>query len=70
MAEFIGTDLLQKLKNPLKFQYRPGSTENLVVETSGYDATHEEVIAAFKLYVREEARDYEKEFPSQLLDEK
>ncbi len=123
MARFIGDELLKKLENPLKFQYRPGSTENLVVEAngydvtllidickaivsaevagqltdrqapivrqahvilgasakagikglvyalSGYDATREEVIAAFKLYVREEARDYEKEFPDQLYDE-
>ena len=32
-------------------------------------ATKEEVIAAFKFYVREEARDYEKEFPDQLYEE-
>jgi hypothetical protein len=31
--------------------------------------TREEVIAAFKLYVREEAREYEKEFPDQLYEE-
>jgi len=30
-----------------------------------YDQTREEVIAAFKFYVREEARDYEREFPAQ-----
>lgn len=124
MAEFIGTDTLEKLKNPLKFQYRPSGTENLVIDAhgydvtllidickaivsaesagkltdrrqapivrqahvvlaasakagikglvyalSGYDATREEVIAAFKLYVRDEAREYEKEFPAQLYEE-
>ncbi len=41
----------------------------LVYALSGYDATKEEVITAFKLYVREEARGYEKEFPDQLYDE-
>ncbi|HEY0377214.1 MAG TPA: P63C domain-containing protein [Pyrinomonadaceae bacterium] len=40
--------------------------KGLVYALSGYDATREEVIAAFKLYVREEAREYEKEFPPQL----
>ena len=40
--------------------------KGLVYALSGYDATKEEVIAAFKLYVREEAREYEKEFPDQL----
>lgn len=40
--------------------------KGLVYALSGYDATKEEVIAAFKLYVREEAREYEKEFPPQL----
>lgn len=123
MAEFIGTELLKKLENPLKFQYRPSGTENLVIEAngydvtllidickaivaaeaagrlgdrqaptvqqahiilsasakagikglvyalSGYDATREEVVAAFKFFVREEAREYEKEFPNQLYEE-
>lgn len=41
----------------------------LVYALSGYNPTAEEVIAAFKLYVREEARDYEKEFPDQLYAE-
>ena len=40
--------------------------KGLVYALSGYDVTKEEVIAAFKLYVREEAREYEKEFPVQL----
>lgn len=38
----------------------------LVYALSGYDATREEVIAAFKAYVQEEARKYEKEFPNEL----
>lgn len=42
---------------------------NLVYALSGYDVTKEEVIAAFKMYVREEAREYEKEFPDQLYDQ-
>jgi hypothetical protein len=43
--------------------------KHLVYALSGYDATREQVIAAFKLYVREEARDYEKEFPDLLYRE-
>lgn len=43
--------------------------KGLVYALAGYDATREEVIAAFKFYVREEARDYEKEFPDQLYEE-
>lgn len=43
--------------------------KQLVYALSGYDATREEIIAAFKLYVRTEARDYEKEFPDQLYRE-
>lgn len=36
---------------------------------AGYDATKEEIITAFKLYVKEEARRYEKEFPGQLYEQ-
>ncbi len=43
--------------------------QGLVYALAGYDATRDEVIAAFKFFVREEARDYEKEFPSQLYRE-
>jgi len=43
--------------------------KGLVYALAGYDATRAEVIAAFKLYVREEAREYEKEFPDQLYGE-
>ncbi len=43
--------------------------KGLVYALAGYDATRQEVINAFKLYVREEAREYEKEFPDQLYDE-
>jgi hypothetical protein len=43
--------------------------KGLVYALAGYDATREEVITAFKLYVREEAREYEKEFPDQLYKE-
>lgn len=38
----------------------------LVYALAGYDQTKEAAIAAFKFYVREEAREYEKEFPDQL----
>jgi hypothetical protein len=34
----------------------------LAYALAGYNPIAEEVIAAFKLYVQEEARDYEKEF--------
>jgi len=43
--------------------------KGLVYALAGYDVTKEEVIAAFKFYVREEAREYEKEFPDQLYEE-
>lgn len=43
--------------------------QGLVYALAGYDATKAEVIAAFKFYVREEAREYEKEFPTQLYEE-
>ena len=39
---------------------------DLVYALSGYSPSTEEVIAAFKLYVQEEARKYEPEFPSDL----
>jgi hypothetical protein len=42
--------------------------KGLVYALAGYDATKEEVIAAFKDFVREEAREYEKEFPDQLYE--
>jgi hypothetical protein len=43
--------------------------KGLVYALAGYDPTREEVIEAFKYYVREEAREYEKEFPDQLYEE-
>ncbi len=43
--------------------------KNLVYALAGYDATKQEVIDAFKFYVREEAREYEKEFPDKLYEE-
>jgi hypothetical protein len=36
---------------------------------AGYNPTAEEVIAAFKLYVQEEAKKYEPEFPNELYRE-
>ncbi|QDI83698.1 hypothetical protein E8E01_15165 [Methylorubrum populi] len=38
----------------------------LVYALAGYNPSTEEVIAAFKLYIQEEARRYEAEFPSEL----
>ncbi len=38
----------------------------LVYALAGYNPTTEEVIAAFKLYIQEEAKKYEPEFPSEL----
>lgn len=40
--------------------------KGLVYALAGYNPSLEEVIAAFKLYVQEEARKYEPEFPSEL----
>jgi hypothetical protein len=39
---------------------------NLIYALSGYNPTAEQVISAFKLYVQEEAKKYEKEFPTEL----
>jgi P63C domain len=39
---------------------------NLVYALAGYNPTTQEVIEAFKLYVQEEAKKYEKEFPPEL----
>lgn len=122
MASFIGSEVLEKLEKPLKFQWRPVGTENLVVEANGYDVTllidickaiisadiegrlsdryrqvarqaqmvmsasakagiqglvyalagydrtKEEIIEAYKMYVREEAREYEREFSPELYE--
>jgi P63C domain len=43
--------------------------KGLVYALAGYDQTRQEVVAAFKFYVKEEAREYEKEFPQQLYEE-
>jgi len=43
--------------------------QSLVYALSGYDATRQEIIESFKLYVRQEAREYEKEYPEQLYNE-
>jgi hypothetical protein len=40
--------------------------KNLVYALAGYNPSAAEVIAAFKLYVQEEAKKYEKEFPPEL----
>lgn len=40
--------------------------QNLVYRLAGYDATKEEVVAAFRAFVSEEAKKYEKEFPTEL----
>jgi hypothetical protein len=123
LASFVGSELAQKLDNPLIFHWRKaGSTgavppangydvtmlidvckviieadaagvmrkqdqhivkqaniivnasakagiKNLVYALAGYDATREEIVRAFKFYVQEEARAYEREFPEQLYQE-
>lgn len=43
--------------------------KGLVYALAGYNPTAEEVIKAFKTYVREEAKKYEKEFPPELYAE-
>lgn len=43
--------------------------EGLVYALAGYDRTKEEVIEAYKMYVREEAREYEKEFSPDLYEQ-
>lgn len=43
--------------------------QGLVYALSGFDRTKEEVIAAYKMYVAEEAREYEKEFSPELYEQ-
>jgi hypothetical protein len=43
--------------------------QNLVYKLVGYDASKEEVVAAFRAFVLEEAKKYEKEFPEELYIE-
>lgn len=43
--------------------------EGLVYALAGYDRTKEDVIEAYKMYVREEAREYEKEFTPDLYEQ-
>lgn len=43
--------------------------QGLVYALAGYDRTKEEVIEAYKIYVREEAREYEKEFTPELYEQ-
>lgn len=43
--------------------------QGLVYALAGYDRTKEEVIAAYKMYVAAEAREYEREFSSELYEQ-
>lgn len=43
--------------------------QGLVYKLAGFDATRDQVVRAFRLFVRQEAREYEKEFPNMLYDE-
>lgn len=43
--------------------------EGLVYALAGYDRTKEEVIAAYKMYVADEAREYEREFSPELYEQ-
>jgi D-alanyl-D-alanine carboxypeptidase len=43
--------------------------QRLVYRLAGYHPTAEEVITAFKIYVQEEAKKYEREFPNELYRE-
>ncbi|OZI26690.1 hypothetical protein CAL26_05045 [Bordetella genomosp. 9] len=43
--------------------------DGLVYALAGYNRTKEEVIEAYKMYVREEAREYEREFTPELYEE-
>jgi len=62
------THLLKQAHVIINASAKAGIT-GLVYALAGYDATREEIITAFKFYVREEAREYEKEFPDQLYAE-
>lgn len=122
MSDTVGSELREKLANPLKFQWGTGGSEQppatihgfdvtllidvcnavvkaesqgkllkrhdknakqahiilsasakngikgLVYALAGYNPTAEEIITAFKLYVQEEAKKYEPEFPNELYE--
>ncbi len=61
-------NLAQQAQMIISASAKSGIT-GLVYALSGYDATKEEVIASFKRFVAEEAREYEREFPPQLYRE-
>jgi hypothetical protein len=123
MSNTVGSELREKLENPLKFQWGTGGSgippttingfdvtllidvcnaiikaegegallkrhdaiakqahiingasaksgiRGLVYSLAGYSPTAEEVISAFKLYVQQEAKKYEPEFPNELYRE-
>jgi hypothetical protein len=125
MAEYIGRELMEKIQNPIIFQWVKAAADNqisekfhgydvtilvdlcrailaaktdgklsspryermveqaqiiisasaklgiknLVYALTGYNPTVQEVIEAFKIFVQEEARKYEKEFPTELYAE-
>lgn len=62
------THLLKQAHVVINASAKAGIT-GLVYALAGYDASREEIITAFKFFVREEAREYEKEFPDQLYAE-
>jgi hypothetical protein len=75
VAAESGGDLLPRQKGLAKQAHiilsasAKAGIKGLVYALAGYDATKEEVIAAFKLYILEEAKKYEKEFPTELYFE-
>lgn len=122
MSGYVGAHIIEKIQNPLKFQWDPGGAhppvevhgydvtllvdicraiiqaeadgklqkqqehvaksariilsasakagiKSLVYALAGYDQTKEEVIEAYKMYVREEAREYEREFTPELYEQ-
>lgn len=121
MAETLGAQLLDRIRQPIKFQWSSGGAQSTVIHgfdatllidlckaivaaeaagrlqwqqrqvaaqahiiigasakagikglvyaLAGYNPTTQEVIEAFKLYVLEEAKKYEREFPNELYAE-
>lgn len=73
-AEFVGKipphyTKLAKQAHVIVGASAKSGIQGLVYRLAGYNPTAEEVIAAFKLYVQEEAKKYEPEFPSELYTE-
>lgn len=63
------SDVIAKQAHIILSASAKAGIQGLVYALAGYDRTREEVIAAYKMYVMEEAREYEREFSPELYEQ-